>query len=171
MFANHKKSVSFDHMNYNQSKFICISNLDDADVAFYQPILGCNDAISLDYQLSVFDNVIGNKVYDPSVIFNLGFLSTKYNIEHLLRSDTKSLSAFEQMRLKIVKALINREPVIVFTNPTKGLNKVSSRIICKYLKDLTLESITVIVFSTHDYIKKYSDINYQLIDYALVNDN
>ena len=88
-----------------------------------------------------------------------------------LEEKTASLTTFEQARVKIVKALINDNSPFVFTNPTKDLDVISSKIICKYLKDLTLEDKTVIVFSTQAFVKNYSDINYQLIDYALVAEN
>ncbi|HKL61087.1 MAG TPA: hypothetical protein VJY66_01760 [Acholeplasma sp.] len=171
---NHQTLINnktVDKSSTSKSKFVCISNLDDVDAAFYQPILGYNDAIRLDLHLNVFENIIGDMLFNPTVITKLGFLSTKYCIDELLRKKTASLTTFEQARVKIVKALINDNSPFVFTNPTKDLDVISSKIICKYLKDLTLEDKTVIVFSTQAFVKNYSDINYQLIDYALVAEN
>lgn len=75
-------------------------------------------------------------------------LHERFNLKKVLHQPCDKLSSGVKQRVGIARTLVHDPPVIVFDEPTVGLDVITSRDIIGFIKDCRKEGKTVL-FSTH----------------------
>lgn len=75
-------------------------------------------------------------------------LSTMLDFEHLLDRRSGGLSTGERQRVALARASIHDPPVLIFDEPTAGLDVVASRFVAEHIRDCRARERAVL-FSTH----------------------
>lgn len=86
-------------------------------------------------------NVTNNRIVDLATHFGLG---------HKLSQNAGTLSGGEQMRVSLIRALINRPEVVFLDEPTGALDTASSKKAFQGLQKIVQEDNTTVVMVTHD---------------------
>ena len=78
-----------------------------------------------------------------------------------------SLSGGQKQRLSIARALLQNPDLLIFDEPTVGLDLKNKQIIIKKLKDLS-KNKTIIIVSHDKYLFKYADFIYKINSQKLI---
>ena len=90
---------------------------------------------------------------------------------HRVDHKPKALSAGQCQRVAVARALVNRPKLILADEPTAALDKESSRIVIRLLKELTSQEGCTVVMVTHDNrILDLADRIVNIVDGAIQSD-
>jgi putative ABC transport system ATP-binding protein len=74
----------------------------------------------------------------------------RLGIAHRADAKPQLLSGGQQQRVAVARALVNRPKLVLADEPTASLDKESSSIVVKLLKELTVEENCTVMMVTHD---------------------
>lgn len=100
------------------------------------------------------------KGVDDKVFINE--LIDKYNLRSLLDRKVNSLSGGEQQRVAIVRSIISKPKIILCDEPTGALDHKNSKIVMETLKELSKNSIVIVVTHNEKLIEEYADGSFEL---------
>ena len=104
------------------------------------------------------------------------FLFSKFGIDKFKEVKVGELSTGMKQKVSIVISLVHNPSIVIFDEPTNGLDVLTAKIVTDYLQELKNEGKTIIV-STHIFslVEKICDrvgivINGKLVKDAVVKD-
>ena len=126
---------------------------------------------SLFPNLTVLENVILPTVFVSKVEKNVTQKATSLLISLGLKEKSgvfpKQLSAGEQKRVVIARALINHPSIILADEPTSDLDGQTEREIMKILKDINASGVTFLMVTHNLQLQSYASRTFRLEDGAL----
>ena len=81
---------------------------------------------------------------------NITFFSKKFGIESLLQSKVKTLSRGQKQRVSIVSSLLHDPQMLIYDEPTNGLDIESRTMLINYFKRIKNELEKTILITSHD---------------------
>lgn len=97
-------------------------------------------------------------------------LSNQFEINHLLNKRIETLSGGEIQRVAIIRALTNKQKVIVADEPTGSLDEETSNKIIQYLHQLKLDGILIFIATHSSSVSTQCDKIYNLTKHGLIKD-
>ena len=90
---------------------------------------------------------------------NITFFSKKFGIESLLQSKVKTLSRGQKQRVSIVSSLLHDPQMLIYDEPTNGLDIESRTMLINYFKRIKNELEKTILITSHDteFLRKVVD--------------
>ncbi|MCM1037966.1 MAG: ABC transporter ATP-binding protein [Ruminococcus sp.] len=105
--------------------------------------------------LTVYENIMlpvmlgGNKAEKAAMKDTIPALCEKFALKEQIRKYPSQLSGGQQQRAAILRALINRPPLLLCDEPTGSLNSAQSKIVMEMLTALNQKGQTIVLV-THD---------------------
>ncbi len=105
--------------------------------------------------LTVYENIMlpvmlaGNRKKEVSIKETVLTLCKQFGLEGHVRKYPSQLSGGQQQRVAILRAVINKPPVLLCDEPTGSLNSAQSKLVMDLLNDLNGNGQTIILV-THD---------------------
>lgn len=123
------------------------------NISHYRKNLGfCPQRPNLDPFLNVEENLIFAARYylipADKIQAKVNYLLEQFDLIKVAKADVDSLSGGTKQRLLIARALINDPEIIIFDEPTVGLDPDIRRQLWKFIQELKKQGITIIL-TTH----------------------
>lgn len=115
-------------------------------LSFLTSELKLEDHFTPNYLFDFFGKLYGLK---PEIIErNKEKLFKKFGIDEFAEIKVSQLSTGMKQKISIAVSLVHNPPIIIFDEPTNGLDILTARVVTDYLKELKAEGKTIII-STH----------------------
>ncbi|MBP5547517.1 MAG: ABC transporter ATP-binding protein [Bacteroidales bacterium] len=115
-------------------------------IGFLTSELKLEDAFTPNYLFDFFSKL--HQVPDSDIAERKKKMFERFGIDKFAEVKVKSLSTGMKQKLSIVISLVHNPEVIIFDEPTNGLDVLTARTVTDYLKQLRDEGKTIIL-STH----------------------
>jgi sodium transport system ATP-binding protein len=135
-------------LNLNQEKISVIEHEEEARgyLSFLTNELKLEDHFTPNYLFQFFGKLYG--LDDNTIEKNKEILFTKFGIHEFAELKVSQLSTGMKQKISIAISLVHNPPIIIFDEPTNGLDILTARVVTDYLKELRAEGKAIII-STH----------------------
>lgn len=96
-------------------------------------------------------------------------LFKKLKLENLISKETRSLSGGEKQRLSLLRALINHPQILLADEPTGALDEKNSRFVMETLKEVSQNTLVILVSHNENLVHKYAQDYLELSDGKVVH--
>ena len=131
-----------------------------------------------DFKLFNLDNVINNVMFALDITPNIPNLRKKRKCDDLLslvglsgkeKQIVNTLSGGEKQRVAIARSLANDPKVILADEPTGALDEVNANNIMSLLKEISSNTLVVLVSHDLQLTRKYADVVVEMKDGEIIN--
>ena len=92
-----------------------------------------------------------------------------FNIEHLRKQKVINMSGGEKQRIAILRAIVNSPKVVLCDEPTGALDERNANEIMKILRQISVNSLVIVVSHDEQLINKYADRIVYMKDGKVIN--
>lgn len=95
-------------------------------------------------------------------------LFKKYSLDYLKNEKVALLSGGEKQRIAFLRSVITKPKIILADEPTGALDKENEELVMKYLKDVSKDSLVILVTHNERIVEEYADDFLRLKDGQVV---
>ena len=98
-------------------------------------------------------------------------LLSKLELSELTKRKVNELSGGQKQRVAIARALVKKPKIILADEPTGNLDSKTGRQVIELLKEISKETLVVVVSHDEEYANKYGDRILEIKDGQIINDS
>lgn len=92
-----------------------------------------------------------------------------FNIEYLRRQKVSNMSGGEKQRIAILRAVVNNPKIVLCDEPTGALDEKNSHEILKIIRQISVNSLVLVVSHDEELMKQYADEIIRLKDGQIIS--
>lgn len=147
-----------------------IKNKDKED--FYRNNIGILfQNYNLFNDLSIYDNLLITAKIKGINKDTIDFYLKKYNLYSIKNTLCKNISGGEKQRVALIRTILNKPTIIFADEPTGALDSLNSKLLMDELKELSKDSLILVVTHNNKIVEEYSDGSLYLKDGEIIENN
>ncbi len=121
--------------------------------------------------LSIYDNLLITAKIKGINKDTIDFYLKKYNLHSIKNTLCKNISGGEKQRVALIRTILNKPTIIFADEPTGALDSLNSKLLMDELKELSKDSLILVVTHNNKIVEEYSDGSLYLKDGEIIENN
>lgn len=121
--------------------------------------------------LSIYDNLLITAKIKGINKDTIDFYLKKYNLYSIKNTLCKNISGGEKQRVALIRTILNKPTIIFADEPTGALDSLNSKLLMDELKELSKDSLILVVTHNNKIVEEYSDGSLYLKDGEIIENN
>lgn len=121
--------------------------------------------------LSIYDNLLITAKIKGINKDTIDFYLKKYNLYSIKNTLCKNISGGEKQRVALIRTILNKPTIVFADEPTGALDSLNSKLLMDELKELSKDSLILVVTHNNKIVEEYSDGSLYLKDGEIIENN